>query len=67
MKGRCKSYVYDLSEVPLFVDVAYIAELMRVSPRTVLREINGGRIKAVRIGKQYRIPKDEVIRLYNAS
>ncbi len=46
-------------EVPLFVDVNYIAELLRVNPSTVCRWISGGKLKAFCVGKIYRINKDD--------
>ncbi|ADI32308.1 IS607 family transposase [Staphylothermus hellenicus] len=40
-----------------------VARLLGVSKVTVIRWIRNGRIKAVRLGKEYRIPEDEVRRL----
>jgi len=39
------------------------AEMLRVSRVTVIRWIKRGRIKSVRVGKEFRIPEDEVRRL----
>ncbi|MHA1606956.1 MAG: IS607 family transposase [Candidatus Freyarchaeota archaeon] len=39
------------------------AEMLGVHKVTVIRWIKQGRIKAVRIGKEYRVPEDEIKRL----
>ena len=41
--------------------VREVAEMMRVSNMTVYRLIKGGDISAVRIGKNYRIRKNDVL------
>ena len=40
-----------------------VAEILGVNRVTVIRWIKQGKIKAVRVGKEYRIPEDEVKRL----
>ena len=40
-----------------------VAEMLGVHKVTVIRWIKQGKIKAVRIGKEYRVPEDEVKRL----
>jgi excisionase family DNA binding protein len=44
---------------PLYT-VAEAAEALRISPRTVYRLIEAGEIGAVRIGKQWRIPRTDM-------
>ena len=39
--------------------VAELAEKLRVSEMTIYRYIEAGKLKAHRLGKGYRIPKDE--------
>ncbi len=34
------------------------AQVLRISTRTILRAIKAGQIKAKRVGRGYRIPKD---------
>ena len=41
--------------------VREVAEMMRVSNMTVYRLIKGGDLNAVRIGKNYRIRKNDVL------
>jgi excisionase family DNA binding protein len=45
-----------------FLTVAEVAEMLRVSNMTVYRLVNSGAMKAVRIGKSYRITETEVDR-----
>ena len=45
-----------------YLTVAEVAAMMRVSNMTVYRLINAGTLKAVRIGKSYRIEEAEVDR-----
>ena len=40
--------------------VTEVANKFSVSRQTVLKWINNGKIKAVRVVKAYRIPKDEI-------
>ncbi len=35
-----------------------VAQQLLVSPRTVLRLIERGELRAIRVGRQWRIPKD---------
>lgn len=63
MKKR--TFITSLSEVPLFVDVPFICDMMQLHPNTVRKMIRDGRIKAARIGKTWRIPKSEIERIYN--
>ena len=43
--------------------VTEVAKLFSVSRQTVLKWINNGKIKAVKVVKVYRIPKEEIDRL----
>ena len=45
-----------------FLTVAEVAAMLRVSNMTVYRLINSGAVKAIRIGKSYRIEEAEVDR-----
>lgn len=47
---------------PSFLTVAEVADMLRVSNMTVYRLVNAGAMKAVRIGKSYRITEEEVDR-----
>ena len=43
-----------------FYSPSEIAKLLRVSPATVLREIRGGKLKALRIAGQWRVLGSEL-------
>lgn len=45
-----------------FLTVAEVADIMRVSTMTVYRLIKAGDLRAVRVGKSYRLPEDDVDR-----
>jgi len=44
-------------------DVEEVALLLKISYQTVMKLIKKGDIKAIRLGKQYRVPKSEIDRL----
>lgn len=54
-----KAYIWD--EVPLFVDLQYIADLLKCSTRLLRMEIKSGKLKACKVGKMYRVNKDDLI------
>jgi excisionase family DNA binding protein len=45
---------------PRFLTVAEVAEEMRVSGMTVYRLIHAGALRAVRVGRSFRVPEDAV-------
>lgn len=45
-----------------FLTVAEVADILRVSTMTVYRLIKGGELRAVRVGKSFRITEDDVDR-----
>lgn len=49
----------DISEVK-FLTVAEVATVMRVSKMTVYRLVHSGELAAVRVGRSFRVPEDEV-------
>jgi len=44
-------------------DVEEVALLLKISYQTVMKLIKKGDIKAVKLGKQYRVPKSEIDKL----
>lgn len=69
MKGgsnmkKAKRFITSLSEIPLFVDVPYLCELLQLQPDTIRKRLQNGSIKATKIGKTWRISNEEVKRLY---
>ncbi|HEX2850027.1 MAG TPA: helix-turn-helix domain-containing protein [Acidimicrobiales bacterium] len=45
-----------------FLTVAEVADMLRVSNMTVYRLINAGQLRALRVGKSYRITEEDVDR-----
>jgi excisionase family DNA binding protein len=45
-----------------FLTVAEVADIMRVSTMTVYRLIKAGDLRAIRVGKSYRLSEDDVDR-----
>ena len=45
-----------------FLTAAEVADILRVSTMTVYRLIKAGELRAVRVGKSYRLAEDEVDR-----
>jgi excisionase family DNA binding protein len=43
-----------------FLTVAEVAEVMRVSKMTVYRLVHSGELPAVRVGKSFRVPEQDV-------
>ena len=62
MKLR-RIFVRDERDIPFVVDATYVAELFGVTVRTVYNEIERGHIHANRIGREWRISRDEIVRL----
>lgn len=46
----------------MYYTVEQVAELLKVSPQTVRRLIREGQLKAVRVGIQLRVKKEELDR-----
>lgn len=59
-----KKFITSMDDVPLFVDVPYLCELLQLMPDTIRKRIQNGSIKAAKIGSVWRIPKSEVERMY---
>ena len=49
----------NIVEQPEFYLVSELAEKLRVSEMTIYRYIEAGKLTAYKLGKGYRIPKDE--------
>ncbi|MFB9905189.1 helix-turn-helix domain-containing protein [Allokutzneria oryzae] len=43
-----------------FLTVAEVADIMRVSKMTVYRLVHSGELPAVRVGRSFRVPENEV-------
>ena len=51
---------HDLSDV-MFLTVAEVAGMMRVSKMTVYRMVHSGELPAIRFGRSFRVPESAVV------
>lgn len=51
----------DYDSLPLVLTVADICKVLDISRNTAYQMVNSGAIKAIRVSKQIRIPKDSLI------
>jgi len=49
--------------VGMMFSIADVASLFGISKTTVRRKIKAGEIKAIKVGRQYRVPLEEVLRI----
>lgn len=56
-----KKYVTDWSEVPVLVDIPYVAVLFGIHPHTVERKLRAGELKGIKIGREWRITKQALL------
>ncbi|OUN46763.1 hypothetical protein B5G20_07375 [Collinsella sp. An7] len=53
-----------LLHLPLLLDSDQTAELLNVSPRTITRLCKKGKIRAVQVGGQWRVNRDELLKQF---
>ncbi len=56
----------DISRQTEFYLVAELAAKLRVSPMTIYRYIESGKLRAYKLGKGYRIPQEEFLRFLDS-
>ena len=66
-RPRCKPATYNLyteyEKVPVLMTIQQAANLLQMSDRTVLNLITSNKIEAIRVGNQWRIPKDKLLNM----
>lgn len=66
-RPRCKPATYNVyteyEKVPVLMTIQQAAILLQMSDRTVLNLIANGEIEAIKIGNQWRIPKDKLLNM----
>ena len=66
-RPRCKPATYNLyteyEKVPVLMTIQQAANLLQMSDRTVLNLITSKKIEAIRVGNQWRIPKDKLLNM----
>ncbi len=56
-----KRYITNWNDVPVVVDLAYVAIILGVTPETIRNEIKKGNIPATRVGHMWRILKEDLM------
>ena len=51
----------DFESIPFVINVIDVADTLKIGRNAAYSLINTGQIKAIKIGKQYRIPRDSFI------
>ncbi len=49
-----------MAPAPLFYTTEEVAQLLKISAKTVREMIKSKRLEAVRVGKEYRITEDQI-------
>ena len=49
-----------MAPAPIFSTTEEVAELLKISTKTVREMIKSKRLEAVRVGKEYRITEDQI-------
>lgn len=57
----------DFSQVPIILNVSQLAQVLGIGINNTYELIHSGRIKAVKIGRQYRISKEAVLKFLGVS
>ena len=56
-----REYSKALKNYPMALNVKEVSEILRISTKLVYRMINSGTLVAVKVGRENRIPKAELI------
>ncbi len=56
-----RKYVTDWNDVPVVIDVAYVANIIGMSYENTRRLIKNGDIPAVKVGLEWRISKEALM------
>ena len=57
-----KKYFYSFGDLPLTLRVPEVAAVLGVGRNMAYNLIKSGELKSIRIGRQIRIPKEELLR-----
>ena len=62
-----QSYIKNIKHYPDALSVAEVSEILRVCSKTVYKMINVGTIPAVKVGRENRILKNDLVRYLRAN
>ena len=51
----------DYQSLPLFLSIDELTEVLNIGKNTAYDLVRSGKIKSVRVGRQFRIPKDALL------
>lgn len=53
-------WIYDYDAMPQFLDVSLLTMLLNYHPKTIRAKLRSGEIKGVKVGKEWRVDKEDV-------
>lgn len=61
------NHIYNMvfKDAPDILGIKQVSDLLEVSSKTVYKMVKQGALTAVKVGREYRIPKFEVLRFLN--
>jgi excisionase family DNA binding protein/YgiT-type zinc finger domain-containing protein len=55
----------DKPDYPKVMNVEEVSRFLRITPQTVYNMLRDGRIKATKIGREWRFPKEEIMKIFD--
>lgn len=55
----------DQKDYPEIMDVEEVSRFLRVTPQTIYNMLRDGRIKATKIGREWRFPKEAIMKIFD--
>lgn len=61
--SKSKKIITEWSQVPIVVDLPWVCMILGITPDTALKKCKSGAIKAVKVGREWRVTKRELRRI----
>lgn len=61
MEYRSNEQPKDFDQLPLIIDVAELADILKIGINNAYQLVRSESVKSLRIGRQYKIPKQALI------
>lgn len=65
MEYRSNEQPKDFDQLPLIIDVAELADILKIGLNNAYQLVRSESVKSLRIGRQYKIPKQALIEYLN--
>lgn len=65
MEYRSNKQPKDFDQLPLVMDVAELADILKIGINNAYQLVRSESVKSLRIGRQYKIPKQALIEYLN--